>query len=200
MTQEIYILDLVGTFAFAIYGSYFALNKNFDIFGIAVCAFLTAVGGGTIREIILDKMPFYFFDMNYILAIALGVAFTILIYNKFDKIKTFALFLDSVGLVTFAFIGAFKADEIGLGVFAITFLATVTAVGGGVIRDFVLNENPKIMQYDFYASVSILLGLIYGLAGDKMESVFWANLLIISCLIVRLFVIIYKVDLWRPLK
>ena len=200
MIQEIYILDLIGTFAFAIYGSYFALNKNFDIFGISVCAFLTAVGGGTIREIILNNVPFYFYDMNYILAIILGILTTILIYSKFHKIKFFALFFDSVGLVTFAFIGASKASEIGLGVFAITFLATITAVGGGVIRDLILNEIPKIMHYDFYASVALLLGLIYGLSGDKMENIFWANLLIITCLIVRLFVIFYKVNLWRPIK
>ncbi len=200
MGQEIYILDLIGTFAFAVYGTYFALKKDFDIFGIFVAALLSGFGGGTIREIILNNIPFYFYDMNYIVAIVLAIAFTIPVYKKFHRIKTFALLLDSVGLVTFAFIGASKAAELGLGIFAITFLATVTAIGGGVMRDIVLNKIPKTMYYDFYASVAILLGIIYGLFSEQMQSLFWANLLIISCLIIRLIVIVYKVNLWKPKK
>ncbi len=200
MMQEIYILDLIGTFAFAIYGSYFALRKNFDIFGIFVSAFITAVGGGTLRELILNRSLFYFYDMNYLLMVVIGVIFTVIIYKKFHKIKTFALFLDSVGLVTFAFIGASKASELGLGVFAITFIAVITAVGGGVLRDLILDKTPTIMHNGFYASVAIFLGLIYGFSGTQMENAIWANLLLFLCLVIRGFVIIYKINLWKPSK
>lgn len=200
MLQEIYILDLIGTFTFAIYGTYFGLKKDFDIFGVFVCAFLTAVGGGTVRDIIFKKIPFYFNDANYILAIILAIFFTMVVCKKFHKIELCVLVFDAIGLVTFAFIGASKASQMGLGIFAVAFFATLTAVGGGVIRDLILNEIPKIMYTDFYASVAILLGLLYGLFSGKMDSFFWANMLIISCLIVRLFVIYKKINLWNPNK
>jgi uncharacterized membrane protein YeiH len=200
MIQEIYILDLIGTFTFAVYGSYFALKKDFDVLGIFVCAFLTAVGGGTIRELILGNVPFYFFDDSYILAIIFATIFTILIYRMFHRIKRFALVLDSIGLVTFAFIGASKASDMGLGIFAITFCATITAVGGGMLRDIVLGKVPEIMHRDFYASVAIILGVIYALADGKMTDFLWANLLIFSCLAIRLVAVFLKVDLWKPKK
>lgn len=200
MSLEIYILDLIGTMAFAIYGSYFALRKDFDIFGIFVCAFLTAVGGGTIRETILNRPPFYFFDMNYIFVVALGITITIFAYNKFSSIQPFVLVLDSIGLVVFAFIGASKAHDLNLGTFAIIFFATITSVGGGILRDVVLNEISEIMRRDFYASVAVLLGIFYGLAGDSMKNVLLANLLICVCLAVRLLAVFFKINLWKPKK
>lgn len=200
MLQEIYILDLIGTFTFAVYGSYFALKKDFDILGIFVCAFLTAVGGGTIRELVLGNVPFYFFDNNYLLMIGIAAIFAIFIYRFFNKIRRFALVLDSIGLVTFAFIGASKASDLGLGLMAIIFCATVTAVGGGMLRDIVLGKIPEIMHRDFYASVAILLGVVYGLTEIEMENFFWANLLIATCLAIRLAAIFFKINLWKPVK
>ena len=200
MNEEIYILDLIGTFAFAIYGSYFALNKDFDIFGVLVSAFLTAVWWGTIREIILNNTPFYFYDMNYIIAILSWVIFTIFIYNKFHKIKSFAILLDSLGLVTFAFIWANKAVEANLWLFWITFFATITAVWWWILRDIILNKTPIVFKYDLYATVAISLWLIYGLFIDKMQNIIWANLLILIFLLIRLLVIFNKLHLWKPKK
>ena len=141
MQTEIYVLDLIGTFAFAVYGSYFALKKDFDLFGIFLAAFLTAVGGGTIRELILGNIPFYFFDSNYIWVIAFGMLLTIGIFRKFHRVQKFFLVADAVGLATFAFIGASAAANANLGFFAVVFCATLTAVGGGVLRDLVLRES-----------------------------------------------------------
>ena len=200
MNEEIYILDLIWTFAFAIYGSYFALNKEFDIFGIFVSAFLTAVWGGTIREIILNNTPFYFYDMNYIFTILLWVVFTLIVYQKFHKIKSFALFLDSIGLVTFAFIWANKAVENNFWLFWIIFFATITAVWWWVLRDIILKKTPIIFKYDLYATVAIFLWLIYWIFLDKMQNIFWANLLIFTFLLIRLFVIFNKLNLWKPKK
>lgn len=198
MFQEIYILDLVGTFAFAIYGSYFALKKDFDILGIGICAFLTALGGGTLREIILDRLPFYFFDANYILMVIFAVGFAVLVYRKFQKIEPLVIITDAIGLVTFAFIGSSRAAELDLGILAIITLATVSAVAGGVMRDIVLMRVPEIMHRDFYASVAIVLGLIYGLNTELMNNIFWANALIIFCLAIRLLAIHFKINLWHP--
>jgi len=200
MEQEIYILDLVGTFSFAVYGAYYAQKKDFDVFGIFVAAFLSAVGGGTIREMILGNIPFYFFDMNYIYTILIGSIFAITMHHIFHRINTFMLTLDSIGLVTFAFIGASKASSLEMNMFGILFFATITAVGGGVLRDLVLNRVPKIMYYDFYATIALLLGFIYGIFPEYMQDFFWANMLITTLFFLRIFVLFHNIHLWKPIN
>ena len=199
MEQEIYMLDLLGTFSFAVYGAYYAQKKDFDIFGIFVAAFLSAVGGGTLREMILGNIPFYFFDMSYIYIIIIGSIFAITVHHIFHRINTFMLALDSIGLITFAFIGASKASILEMNIFGITFFATLTAVGGGVLRDIVLNKVPQIMYYDFYATIAILLGLIYGVFSGYMQSFFWANTLMVALFLLRIIVLFYNIHLWKPL-
>ena len=192
------MLDLAGTFAFAIYGSYFALKKEFDLFGIFVSAFLTAVGGGTIRELLLNSTPQYFVDMNYLLVITGAVLFTIVIYKKFDRIKKFALVLDSIGLVTFAFIGAARASEAGMGIFGITLFAVLTAVGGGLLRDVILQKVSTILYEDLYASVAIVVGLLYAVFESFMQEPLWAGCIIGVGITVRFIVISKQLHLWRP--
>ena len=196
--SHIYFLDLLGTFVFACYGSYYALKKDFDIFGILVCAFLTAVGGGTIRELILNHIPFYFFDPAYTEAIIAGIAFTIIIFKHFHKINRFMLVLDAIGLVVFALIGASKAHEAGFGLFPIVFFATVTSVGGGLLRDMVLNDVPEIMYKDFYATVAILLGFSFWFGEKYADSIIFLNLLIAIFFVLRVLVIYYGFGLWKP--
>jgi len=201
MITEIYILDLLGTLAFSIYGSYFALKKDFDIFGIFVCAFLTAVGGGTIRDLFLNVDPAYFSDHWYLIVISMGMAITIYLYHHFHRIKKFVRILDSIGLVTFAFIGASKAHLMGYETGALLFFAGITAVGGGVLRDLVLNEIPEIMYRDFYATIALLLGFIFALFPEEFsENFIWANILLISLFIVRIVIIIFNIHLWKPKK
>ena len=198
MAQELYILDLMGTFAFALYGAYFALKERFDIFGIFLCAFLTAVGGGTIREMILDSTPAYFSDTNYVLTIAVGTLLAIFLFEKFHRIRRFALILDALGLAVFAFIGASRAHESHFGIFATALLAMVTAVGGGVLRDVIMNKVPEIMKRDFYASAAILEGIIYGMFPESMNHILWANLLLVACFAMRLLAIFFQIDIWSP--
>ena len=198
VSDEIYVLDLIGTFAFATYGAYFAQKKRFDLFGILVAAFITAAGGGTIREVILGHLPFYFFDNNYILAIIMATAFSIGVYKYFDRIHSWMLVIDGVGLVTFAFIGAFKANQLRLGAFAMIFLATVTAVGGGIMRDVVMNDIPEVLHRDFYATVAVLLGAAYALTARHMSNFLWVNLLLMIAFGIRMLAIHFKFGLWKP--
>lgn len=198
MPAEIYILDLLGTFTFAAYGAYIGQRKQFDIFGILICAFLTATGGGTIRELILGNMLFYFSDYNYVYAIILGAVFSICVYKMFDKINRYMLVVDAVGLTTFALIGATKAAEAELGAVAIIFLATLTAVGGGLLRDVSIREVPQIFYRDFYASPAIFLGVIYSIFSKYMDKTLWIYALIICTFLLRLAAIHFKIDLWGP--
>lgn len=195
---EIYILDLIGTFAFSVYGAHVAIKKEFDIFGIFVSAFLTAFGGGTLREFILGNIPFYFYDNNYIFVCLAGCAFSIAVYKIFNKISKYVLIVDAIGLSTFAFIGAEKADEAGLGVFAIIFLATMTAVGGGLLRDIAIREVPQILHRDFYASPAIFLGASFAILRNYMHNVILISFLIFLTFALRLCAIHFKFSLWRP--
>jgi len=195
---EIYFLDLLGTFTFAAYGAYVGQRKQFDIFGIFTCAFLTALGGGTIRELILGNTLFYFSDYNYIYAIILGAVFSIVIYKKFEKISRYMLIVDAIGLTTFALIGATKAADAELGTFAVIFLATVTAVGGGLLRDISIREVPQIFYRDFYASPAIFLGVIYSIFQKFMDRSLCIYALVTCTFLLRLAAIYFKIDLWAP--
>lgn len=195
---EIYILDLIGTFAFAVYGAHVAIEKEFDIFGIFVSAFLTAFGGGTLREFILNNIPFYFYDNNYILVCLAGCAFSIAVYKVFYKISKYVLIVDAIGLSAFAFIGAKKADQAGLGIFAIIFLATLTAVGGGLLRDITIREVPQILHSDFYASPAIFLGASFAILRNNKHNFVLTSFLIFLTFALRLCAIYFKFNLWRP--
>jgi uncharacterized membrane protein YeiH len=195
---HIYILDLLGTFTFAAYGTYVALKRKFDILGIFICAFLTALGGGTIREIILGNIPFYFYDNSYVIVILGGIAFSIVYYQRFHVINKYMLVVDAIGLSAFAFIGASKAAEAGLGAFAVIFLATANAVGGGLARDIVIRETPQILYKDFYASPAVFLGVLYSIFRASISNPVYAYVLIFSAFALRLTAIYLRISLWRP--
>ena len=198
MEHGIYLLDLLGTFTFAFYGAYVGMRRKFDIFGIFVVAFLTAVGGGTIREILLNDLPAYFSDMRYLLAIVIGIACSIFAYPVFSKINKYALVVDGVGLVTFAFIGASRAHEAGLGAFGIILLATVSAVGGGLLRDIAIAETPQIFYKDLYASPAIVLGILYALCESQIQKPAIVCVIILAALALRLCAIYFNMHLWGP--
>ena len=195
---EIYLLDLLWTFAFSVYGSYLAIKKWFDLFWIFVAAFLTAVWWSTIREIMLNHIPYYFYDYNYLLVICLWVLFTLLVYNHFDKIKSHYLLVDAIGLVTFAFIGAQKAIQMGLWIFPVVFLATVTAVWWWILRDIILDEKPQVLYQDFYATVAILEWFVFAIFRDFISNLIFVNLVLIFFVLFRIFIIIRWYNLWKP--
>ncbi len=198
MWLEIYILDLLWAFAFSVYGAYLAIKKWFDLFWIFVAAFLTAVWWWTIREIMLNNIPYYFYDINYFIVICLGIAVTLLIYNYFDKIKSHYLIVDAVWLVTFAFIWAQKAIEAWLWVFAIVFFATITAVWWWILRDIILNEKPQVLYQDFYASVAILQGLIFAIFRDLITNLIFVNFVLIVFILLRILIIMKWYNLRKP--
>ena len=194
----LYFLDLLGTAAFAIYGAHLAQKKGYDLFGILVCSALSAIGGGTMRDFILNQIPAYFFDYRYFLVIILAAAFSIYSYKSFEKIKNSLLIVDAVGLVTFAFLGAATAYHNSLSLVGVIILATITAIGGGILRDICIGELPLVFYQDLYATPAIILGFLYFVLGKNMESAFFTYGLLISVFIFRLLAIKYKLNLWRP--
>lgn len=159
---------------------------------------MTAFGGGTLRELILGNIPFYFYDNNYIFVILVGFAFSIAVYKIFSKINKYVFVIDAIGLSTFAFIGAEKAVEAKLGTFAVIFLATVTAVGGGLMRDIAIREVPQIFHRDFYASPAIFLGASLAIFREYIQNPVFVYCLIFLTFALRLCAIYFKIGLWRP--
>lgn len=194
----IHFFDLIGTFAFAVFGANIAIGKRLDIFGVLVCAFLTAFGGGTIRSLLLAKTPFYFYNNIYILIVLLGILFSIITYRYFKKIKKVMLLIDSVGLATFALIGAAAAVAAGMGMFGIITLAILNAVGGGIIRDAITHELPSIFHEGLYATPAAILGLLYGLFPSMQHNASFIFFLLGSTFLIRVASIYWKANLFKP--
>jgi uncharacterized membrane protein YeiH len=161
--MRIHALDLIGVFAFAVFGSYKALDKQYNIYGTLACAALTALGGGTIREIIVGHPPIYFADHAYLYVTMAGALLTMLVYDHFARIRSYALLLDAIGLAVFSFIGAQAAAAAGLGLVGMIFFAGLTAAGGGILTDIVLGDKPTPFTYEVYVLPASLGGLLYRL-------------------------------------
>ena len=154
----IYVLDLFGTMAFAVTGAFKAIEKKFDIVGIIILATITGLAGGTIRDIIIGKVPpNSIADPAYI---AITVATGIVIFLLFSRLKKhWNLFLkfDAIGLGVFTIIGAtFAYNIFGLNFLAIAFAGIVTAIGGGILRDVFVQDTPIIFVKELYASASFI--------------------------------------------
>lgn len=195
---DIIFLDYLGTFAFSAFGAYLAQRKGYDIFGVLTCAFISAFSGGTIREVLLNNLPTYFFDYKYSIAVLLGTVFAVIFYKNFRKINSWMLGVDAIGLVTFAYIGASRANEANLGFFGIVIFAVLTAAGGGIIRDIVMRETPIIFYQDFYATPAFLLAIGYFFLRDYSNTE-WVLYTLLACtFFIRILAIKFKVQLWKP--
>jgi len=151
----IQFLDYLGTFAFAVSGALKGVRKGMDVFGVAVLATVTAIGGGTIRDTLLKADVFWLRDPVYVplaVAAALGVfAF----YRVAQQTVRELLLFDAVGLGVFTAIGAVKAWAAGTGLVGVVTMACLTGVGGGVLRDVLAGEVPAVLREEVYASASI---------------------------------------------
>jgi uncharacterized membrane protein YeiH len=158
----IYSLDLIGTFAFALSGALVAEQKSFDIFGVVIIAFVTAVGGGMLRDVLIDAHPINWIgDLNYMWIIASAVLVMYLFKSKIAPwAKTFFIF-DTIGLGVFTLIGIEKAFSYGLDPVPSVIMGMITACFGGVIRDVLTNQVPLIFKKEIYASACLLGGLVY---------------------------------------
>ena len=154
-----YILDILGTMAFAISGVLTALNKKMDPFGVFVIAFVTAVGGGTLRDILIGRTPVgWMQDLNYVYIVVTGFILAVLFRRKLDKLRTSLFFFDTIGLGVFTLIGLEKGLEVNLHPVICVALGTMTACFGGVTRDILCNQIPVVFRREIYATICILGG------------------------------------------
>ena len=154
----IYVLDLFGTMAFAVTGAFKAIEKKFDIVGIIILATITGLAGGTIRDIIIGKVPPNSIADPAYIAITVATGFVIfLLFSRLKKHWNLFLKFDAIGLGVFTIIGAtFAYNIFGLNFLAIAFAGIVTAIGGGILRDVFVQDTPIIFVKELYASASFI--------------------------------------------
>lgn len=160
MTFEL-LIDWLGTFAFAVSGIRLAAAKNFDWFGAYVVGLITAVGGGTLRDLLLGLPVFWLWTPNYIIVCVVALLFTMVFKKHLCKIEGSIFAFDALGIGFFNVIGIDKALVAGTPVWAAVVLGMITAVFGGVIRDMTINEEPLILRKEIYATACLFGGVIY---------------------------------------
>lgn len=142
-------LDVIGIFVFAISGALLAVRKNFDVFGIAVLAEVTALGGGIFRDVIIGAVPpAAFTDLGYFVTPLLTALVVFFLHPHVERIQSAVLVFDAAGLGLFCVTGTTKAYSYGLNLTSSVALGLATAVGGGVLRDVLANEVPSLLRWD----------------------------------------------------
>lgn len=155
------LLDFIGTFAFAISGIRIASDKQIDWFGAYIIGLVTAIGGGTLRDILLDTTPFWVEDFKYFLITGFALVVTLILKDKLFKWRNTLFMFDAIGLGLFTIVGITKSMEAGLPFWVSIVMGTITGSVGGVVRDVLLNEVPLIFRKDIYALACVAGGAIY---------------------------------------
>ncbi len=192
-----HFLDILGTASFAISGALFAMNKKMDPFGVFILAFVTAVGGGTLRDILINRDPItWMSDLTYIHTIIIAFLIAVIFRKKMGKLSKSLFLFDTIGLGIFTIIGTEIGIQNNLHFIISISLGVMTASFGGVIRDTLANEIPLIFHKEIYATASIIGSIAFILLSqfriDTDLSYVITALIVIS---IRLIVVIFKVQL-----
>ncbi|KEQ29986.1 trimeric intracellular cation channel family protein [Pedobacter antarcticus] len=190
-------IEILGTIAFAISGSFAAMQRRLDPFGVLIIAFVTSIGGGTVRDMLLGDTPVKWMrDVNYCLLILITSLLTIFFKTHIKKFKITLFLFDSLGLGLFTVLGIQKGIAFGLSPGICIALGTITGCFGGIIRDTLLNTIPLIFRKEIYATACISGGLLYfALLQFNLKADVTKILVIVFIFALRIFVVRYKLAL-----
>lgn len=195
------VLELAGTFAFALNGALTAVRvARIDIVGVVTLGMITALGGGIVRDVLLGALPpSTFLDWRYLLVAAVGGLIAFGLSRQLERLATPITIFDALGLSLFAVTGAAKALDLGFGAGQAVLLGAITAVGGGTIRDVLVRRVPTVLQSELYAIPALagatVLVVAVGLgAPDLLGALLGAGL----CLVIRLLGVGFRIDAPRP--
>jgi len=196
------VADYIGIIAFSMSGFFVATRNHLDLLGVLIATFLTALGGGIIRDITINETP-YTFSHSYPAIIVISVITLMIIFkfHKKDSIENKLLFIisDSIGLISFSISGALIALAHDFNLTGILALSFITAVGGGIARDIIINEVPFVFKTGFYGTISLLIALaLYALNQVEMISTYTILTLFIVGVTVRIIAFYQKWSI--PLK
>lgn len=161
MPTFVQIIEFFGTFAFAISGIRLASAKQFDWFGAYVVGLVTAIGGGTIRDVLLDVTPFWMTNPVYLICSALALFWVVVFGKQLVHLHNTFFIFDSIGLALFTVVGVEKTIALGFPFWVAIVMGSITGAAGGVIRDIFINEIPLIFRKEIYAMACIVGGLVF---------------------------------------
>jgi uncharacterized membrane protein YeiH len=159
--EATYFFELLGTMVFAISGCSAAYHKNIDVFGVTFCGFVTAIGGGSLRDVFLTTQPVWINDSNYLLVIGIGVAISIFFKNILSKLRRTLFLFDAIGIGFFTIVGLQKSLTFEVPAATAIVMGMFSAVMGGVIRDTLLYETPLIFRKEIYATACLFGAVLY---------------------------------------
>jgi uncharacterized membrane protein YeiH len=196
------LAEYIGIIAFAMSGFFIAIRAKLDLLGVLISTFLTALGGGIIRDISVDTTPFTF-SHNYpgIMVLSVMILMILFKFHKRNSIenKSYFILSDSIGLISFSISGAIIAIEHNLNFTGVLAISFITAVGGGIVRDVILNEVPFIFKTGFYGTVALLMAVcVYTLNMFDSINFITLSLLFVFGVILRLIAFYKKWSI--PLK
>ena len=184
------IAEYIGTIAFAMSGFFVGVRSRLDFLGVLISVFLTAFGGGVIRDIIVDKTPYTFtHTAPGVIVIGLMLLLIVLKFHKKQSIENRPFFIisDSIGLASFSITGAIIALEAGFNLTGVLALSFITSVGGGITRDIIINEVPFVFKTGFYGTVSLLVGfLMYATHYFSLTNFYSTSIIFVLAVIIRI--------------
>lgn len=191
------IINVLGTVSFAISGATMAMNKNLDAFGVLVIAFVTSIGGGTLRDVLIGNLPVGWLASERILLLIFCTSVATLFFHKYiRKLPTTLFLFDAMGIGLFTIAGAEIAEAKGFNIPLCITLGTITACFGGVIRDVLLNHVPLIFRKELYATACILGAAVYfGIKAVGLHSQFTTFICIGIIVILRILAVKYNIRL-----
>lgn len=192
-----FICDLLGTIAFAISGVLVAMDKKLDLFGVFIIAFVTAVGGGSLRDMLIGDTPVAWMrESAYTFTIIGAVIFAILLQRRLKYLRRSLFLFDTIGIGLYTMVGIEKGLEAGLIPFICIALGVMTASFGGIIRDILCNEIPVIFRKEIYATACILGGALYFvLLGTDLAEKYAYAIGILTVICVRLLAVRFHIVL-----
>lgn len=190
------IFDYLGTFAFAISGIRLASAKQFDWYGAYVVGFITAVGGGTVRDLLLNTTPFWMVTPSYLIVSALALLFVIVFRKSVIRLNNTLLFIfDTIGLGLFVVVGISKTLDAGFPMWVAIAMGTITGSCGGMMRDIMINEVPLIFRKEIYALACLFGGLAYMFCLKLGIGVATTQILAAtSVIVIRILAVRYKIS------
>ena len=193
----LHALDLVGVVVFAVSGALEAGRKRMDVFGAVVLALVTALGGGTLRDVILQHgLVFWVADPTYVIAVTLAALAAFALVRRVPLPRRFLLVADAGGLAVFAVLGTQKALSAGAAPVVALGMGVITGVAGGVLRDVLCNEVPLVLRREIYATAALSGGLLFWLLRQLGTNEAWATALGALCVFaVRLVAVRLNLDL-----
>lgn len=192
------ILDFIGTLAFAISGTRLAAAKHFDLFGAYIVGLTTAIGGGTVRDLLLGISPFWMKDPFYLICSAIAVIWVVAFRKVLVRQDNTWFLFDTVGLALFTVVGMEKALANDFPIWCAICMGAMTGAAGGVLRDVLINEEPLIFRKEIYALACVLGGIVFAFLyqfqiNDNLCGILSGS----SVILIRLLAVKYHISLPR---